>query len=125
MGDEGDVEAGVAAGYIADGVEGGEVVGVDTGEDVEIPVTDGGEVALEHLANDAGFVPEGDEDGDGALGAAVEVGCMGARESARRKEVDERDEEIVQPADQDPGRDGNQTGQDPLVEAVEWNCRNY
>ena len=103
--------------------EGGRVVGIDAGEDVEIVISDGGEVAFEHLLDHARFVPERDKDRDGALGSAAEGGGAGARESAGGEEVDERDKEIVQPADQDPGRDGNQTGNDPMVEPFERNCR--
>ena len=37
------------------------------------------------------------------------------RPAAAREQVHQGDEKIVQPADQNPGRHGNQTGDDPVV----------
>jgi hypothetical protein len=106
------------------GAHGRQVVGINSGENVESAVLDGGEVAFQHLLDDAVLMPEGDEDGDGALGFPAERDFVRPGKAATAGEqAYQRDEEVVQSADQDPGRNGNQTDQDPVVQPVEWDVR--
>src|ERR1035437_6239220 len=63
----GDVDARVAARLLGDGADGQGVVGVDTHEEVVIPVLDGHQIVLQHAADDGVLVPQRDKDRDGTL----------------------------------------------------------
>jgi len=74
VGDEAEVDVFEAGLHVADRVEGGGVVGVGADEDVVLLITNGGDVLGDHGADDGVFLPEGDEDGEGAF---VWRGCWG------------------------------------------------
>jgi hypothetical protein len=124
VGADSEVDAGVERGLLFDGAEGEGVVGIYADEEVVVGVADGGEVVFEHAADRVVFVPEGDEDGDGALGGAAEGSGGGPGEAdAGGGEPDQGDEEVVQTADQDPDRYRYQERGDPVVEPLKRNGR--
>ena len=93
------------------------VVGVDSGEDVVIAIADGGEIAVEHLADDGVLVPQRHEDGDGAFGGLLQGGFLGPGEGlARGDQPDQGDKQVVQPAQQDPQRQRRQTADNPAIQ---------
>src|SRR5262249_59675396 len=103
------VESRVAARDALDGGQSGAVIGVDAGEDVVVVIVDGGKVAFEHSLDDGVLLPERNEDGDGALRFAAEgAPARPVKAATALEEMNEGDEEIVEPADQDPGRHGYQ-----------------
>jgi hypothetical protein len=77
-------------GHSADGVR---VVRVDSGENVVVAVANGGEVAVEHLADNAVLMPQRHQNGDRTLRLPKQVPLAWPRETAARvEEVNERDE---------------------------------
>ena len=96
------------------------IIRVDTAEDMEVPVPYCGEIPFQHLADYSVFLPKRNQYRDRSLRAPAQLIRIGPRRlAAPGHHVHECDEEIVQPADQDPGRHGNQTGKDPVVQPVE------
>ena len=92
------------------------VVRVAADEDIVVAVADGIQIVGQHARDHSVLVPEGNEDRDAALGCTAEAGRIGKREAAPRQKRDDCDEQVVQPADQDPDGDRNQAEQCPMIE---------
>ena len=65
------------------------------------------------------LLPEGDENGDAALGSAGEADRVGEIEAAAGDPGDERDEEVVEAADENPNSEGDEADSDPAVDEIE------
>jgi len=106
------------AGLFGDSFVSERVVGIDADEDVIVAVLNGVEVVDQHGGDDVALAPEGDEDGDAALGRAGEMGGVGEEEAPAGDPGDQGDEEIVETADQDPDSEGDEARSDPAVGGV-------
>ncbi len=92
------------------------VVGVHGDEHVEVVVPERRQIVLDHLPNDALLPPQRHQDGDAPLGAGVQFRRRGPVEAvAAGGEEDHGDEQVVEPANQDPQRHGRQNEQNPVV----------
>ena len=78
----GQVDARMPAGSLGDGTEVSGVVGVDADEDFVVLVLDGGEIVLQHVADDAVLVPQGHKESDPALGRVFQVRVRRPAEAA-------------------------------------------
>ena len=100
---------------LADGCDGGAVVRIGAGEDGVVPVLESAYVVLDHFADDTMLAPQRDEDGSGLL-----PNGPGRRDCRRRAaepggEGHQVEQEIVQPAQQDPDRKPRQAkNNDPI-----------
>jgi hypothetical protein len=91
-------------------VQGCLVVGVDSHENVVGGIADGREVMFQHLPDDAVFAPQRDQDGDAALGCGCQVRIRRPGKGlASGKEENQADKQVVQPADENPERERNET----------------
>ena len=102
-GANGEVHPRVAAGRRAYGADGGPIIRINTCENLILAVANHGEIALQHLGDDALFAPQRHKNGDTALRSAVQLRRGRPSEPlARRIEVDQSDKQVIQPAQQDP-----------------------
>ena len=115
-----DVDPPMAARLPGDGADGRLVVGVHTDEEVVVSVPDGGQIVLQHAADDGMLLPERDEDRDGTLVGPAHVGVRRPREAEPAgHKPDQGDKQVIQPADRNPDRDRHQAGGNPLIQPAE------
>ena len=113
-----EVYVGKTAFEFAHGVERGLVVGISADEEVVVVVIDGGDIVLDHAANDGVLAPERDEDGDAPF--VERLGWQGRRFTASPIPcADGVQGKVIEAARQDEQGGWEQAGGDPGVERVQ------
>ena len=124
MGADGEMDVGEALLGLADGGDGGGVVGIGADEELETMVVELGDVVFDHLLDDLVLLPECNEDGHEAGLGRVEVGFGGnavvGMGGEMLPEVREGcchvNDEVVESVEQDPEGQGDEQRRHPVIE---------